>query len=65
MNAGNWLGHILRMDERRTVRQILLNCVKPTPVSIFGGLIDIGVNEAISLAKDRIEWKKNRPSKRC
>ncbi len=26
----NWLGHILRIDERRTVRQVLLNCVKPT-----------------------------------
>ncbi len=61
----NWLGHILRMNERRTVRQVLLNCVKPTPKSIFGDLIDLDVNEAISLAKDRIEWKKNRPSKRC
>ncbi len=61
----NWLGYILKMDERRTARQVLLNCVKPKPESIFGDLIDLDVNEAISLAKDRIEWKKNRPSKRC
>ncbi len=56
----NWLGHVLRMDERRTARQVLLNCVKPTPESIFGDLIDS--NTAISLATDRAEWKKNRPS---
>ncbi len=31
------------------------------PLSIFGDLIDKDVNTAISLAKDRIEWKKNRP----
>ncbi len=50
----NWLGHILRMDERRTVRQVLLNCVKPTLESILGDLIDKDINKAISLAKDRI-----------
>ncbi len=36
-------------------RQVLLNCVKPTPESIFGDLIDPDINGAISLAKDRIE----------
>ncbi len=40
----------------RTVRQVLLNCVKPTPESIFGDQINIDVNAAINLAKDRIEW---------
>ncbi len=59
------LGHILRMDERQTVHQVLLNYVKPTPESIFGDLLDLDVNEAISLAKVTIEWKKNRLSKRC
>ncbi len=57
-----WLG---RIDARRTVRQVLLNCVKPTPDSIFGELIDPDVNAAISVAKDKIERKKNRPSKHC
>ncbi len=56
-----WLGHILRMDERRTVCQVLLNCVKPQPESNFGDLIDLDVNEAISLTKDWIEWKRIGP----
>ncbi len=49
------------MDERRTVRQVLLRCLKPTPESIFGELIDLDVNEMISLAKDGIEWKRVGP----
>ncbi len=61
----NWLGRILRMDEQRLVRQVLLNCVKPTLDSIFGDLTESDVYAAISLAKDRIERKKNRPSKLC
>ncbi len=61
----NWLGQILRMDERRTVRQVLLNCVKPTQESILGDLNVKDVNAALSLARDRIEWKKLRPSNRC
>ncbi len=52
----NWLGHILGMGERRTVRQVLLHCVKRTQESIFGDLIDPDVDKAISLAKDRAEW---------
>ncbi len=28
-------------------------------------LIDLDICAGISLAKDRIAWKKNRPSKRC
>ncbi len=44
---------------------VLLHCVKPTPESIFGDLIDTDVDKAISLAKDRVEWKRNRPSKLC
>ncbi len=51
----------LKLNERRTVSQILLMRVKSTPESVFGDLIDADVNAAISLAKDRIEWKKNRP----
>ncbi len=31
----NWLGHTLRMDERRTEREVLLQCVKSTAESLF------------------------------
>ncbi len=31
----NWLGHILRTDEQRLVRQVLLNCVKPIAESVL------------------------------
>ncbi len=48
-------GTFYEMDERRTVRQVLLNCVKPTQESILGDLNGKGVNPAISLARDRIE----------
>ncbi len=61
----NWLGHILRMDESRLVRKVLLQCFRPTPESIFGDVLDLDVLAAIHLANDRIEWEKNRPSKRC
>ncbi len=53
------------MDERRLVRQVLLNCVKPTPKSMLGDLIETDVQAAISLAEDIIEWNENRPSKHC
>ncbi len=42
----NWLGHILRMEERQTVRQVLLNCVKPTQESILGDLNGKDVNNS-------------------
>ncbi len=47
------------MDERRTVRQLLLNCLKLIQESIFGDLIGKDVDTANCLAKGRIEWKKN------
>ncbi len=53
----NCLGHILRMDERRTVRRVLLICAKPTQESILRDLNKKDVNTVISLARDRIEWK--------
>ncbi len=61
----NWLGHILRMDERRTVRQVLLQCVQPTAESFFGEVPDLNIDKAFQIAKNRIEWKNLRPSKRC
>ncbi len=56
-----WHEHILRKVERRLIPQMLLNCVKPAPESVFGDLTDLNVNAAISLANDRIEWKEARP----
>ncbi len=53
----NWLGTILRMDERRLVRQVLLNCANPTSESIIGDLIDTDVRAVIKLARDRIETR--------
>ena len=61
----NWLGHILRMNERRTVRQVLLHCVKPTAESLFSDVPDLNIDKALKIAMNRIEWKNLRPSKRC
>ncbi len=60
----NWLGHVRRMGERRLIRQMLLNCVTSTPESVFRDLIEPSIDAVISPANDRIERKKNRPSKR-
>ncbi len=53
------------MDEWRTVHHVLLTCLKSTPGSIFGDLIDPEVNAAMSHAKGSTQWKTNRPSNRC
>ncbi len=45
----NWFVHVPKMDERQTVARP--SYVKPMQESIFGNLMDRGVNEAISLAK--------------
>ncbi len=41
----NWLGHVLRMEENRAVRKILLSCVNPTPESIFGDVPILDAND--------------------
>ncbi len=48
----NWL----RTSDEKSVKY-LLNGVKPTQESILGDLNVKDVNTAISLARDRIEWK--------
>ncbi len=60
----NWPKSILRLDERRMVRQVLLTCVKPAPESLFVTLIFLDISTAIDFAKDRIELKKNKPLKK-
>ncbi len=54
----NWPEHVLRTDERPLVRQVLLKCIKPAAESISGDLIESEVPAAMTLAQDRIEWKK-------
>ncbi len=58
----NWLGHILRMERHRLTR---LQCIKPTPESILGDVSGPEIQAEINTAKERVEWKKNRPSRRC
>ncbi len=45
MRAGgrrwNWLGHILRLEEHRVIRPVLMNCVRPTQESLFGDVPDL------------------------
>ncbi len=55
----SWLGHVLRMDEDRLVRKVLLNCVQPTKKSLYGNIPDVDVERAIEIAQDREKWKKN------
>ncbi len=61
----NWVRHTLREEQHRVVRQVLLNCVKPTPGSLFGDVADLYPNRAIEIAYDREKWKNLRPSRRC
>ncbi len=61
----NWLGHILRLEEHRVIRRVLMNCVKPTTDSLFGDVPDLDSGKAAEIAKDREEWKSLRPSKCC
>ncbi len=61
----NYLGHILRMEEHRVTPQVLFQCVKPDPESLFGDVPDLDIYTAINLAINTVEWKENRPSRRC
>ncbi len=57
-----WNGHILRMDDDRLVRKVLLNCVKPEKESLYGEIPSRSVEKAIETVRDRENWKKLRPS---
>ncbi len=48
----NWLGQILKIEERGMVRKVFLTCVKPPPESNFGDVIDSDIQTAMDLAKD-------------
>ncbi len=61
----SWLGHVLRMPEHRLVRQVLLNCVKPTHEKLFADVPKLSIENATKMSKDRKLWSSNRPSPRC
>ncbi len=51
-------GHILRLEEHRVIRKVLMNCVRPTPAdSLFGDVPDLDSRKAAEIAKDREKWK--------
>ncbi len=42
----SWLGHVLRMPEHRLVRQVLLNCVRPTHETLFADVPNLSIEKA-------------------
>ncbi len=48
-----------------TTRRVLLESVPPTPESLYGDVPNLDIATATKIAKEKIEWKKLRPSKRC
>ncbi len=55
------------MPEHRVVRQVLLNCVKPTQEKLLADSpgANLSIENATKMSKDRKLWSKNRPSLRC
>ncbi len=53
----NWLGHLLHLEEHRVRRRVLMNCVRPTPDSLFGDVPDLDGRNAAEIAKEREKWK--------
>ncbi len=53
----SWLGNVLRMDEDRLVRKVLLNCVQPTK-ALYGDIPDLDVERAIEIAQERESGRK-------
>ncbi len=60
----SWLGHVLRMPEHRLVRQVLLNCIKPTHETLFADVPNLSIENATKMSKDGKLWSSNRPSLR-
>ncbi len=40
--------------------KVVLQCVNPTPESVFGDVPGLEVQVAINLAMNRVEWKRNK-----
>ncbi len=56
----NSLGHILRLEEHQIIQEVLMNCVRPTPDSLFGDTPDRDNRKASEITTDREKWKKSR-----
>ncbi len=52
-----YLGHILRVEEHRVPRYVLLQCVRAAPESLFGDVPDLDVYAAIKIAMNRVDRK--------
>ncbi len=61
----NWLGHILRLEEHRVIRRVLMNCVRVTPDSLFGDVPDLNNREAAEITRGQGKVEKPQASKRC
>ncbi len=48
----SWLGHVLRVPEHRLVRQVLLNCVRPTHETRFADVPNISIENSTKMSKD-------------
>ncbi len=46
----SWLGHVLRMPEHRLVRQVLLNCVKPSHETLFADVPNLSIENATKMS---------------
>ncbi len=44
-DGAGW-GHVLRMPEHRLVRQVLLNCVKPSHETLFADVPNLSIENA-------------------
>ncbi len=55
------LGHVLRTPEYCLVRQVLLNCVKPARETLFGDVLNLSIENASEMSKERKLWSSNRP----
>ncbi len=53
------------MPEHQLVRQVLLNCIKPTHETLFADAPNLSIENATKMSKDRKLWSSNRPSLRC
>ncbi len=43
------------------VRQVLLNCVRPTHETLFADVPNLSIENATKMSKDRKLWSSNRP----
>ncbi len=53
------------MPEHLLVRQVLLNCVKPTRHTLFADVLNLSIENATKMSKDWKLLSSNRPSLRC